>query len=184
MAGCRGETLVEREEGSPEALGERDIRRVVRREILPERPDSKKQDIVLVAYEIKFSESVEREKCPFGAEGTDRDISAKCLRDFEVEKVRHMEGVPGRMDSLGDFSSRFRGEQQLEDRRSVENDQRLSRSARMTSAGDRSSRAGGSFESLSRISSRVGCASSFPISRSTYSDMDMPARAERAFSRR
>jgi len=85
MTGCGGETLVEREKGGFEAFGERDISGVVCREILTERPDSQEQDIVLMSHEAKVSEVLERHERPFGADGADRDISAKSLQDFEVQ---------------------------------------------------------------------------------------------------
>lgn len=91
MTKCGREALVEREEGGFEALGERDISRVVCREILSERPDSQEQDVVLMAHQAKVSEVLERQARSFGAEGAGRDISAKGLQDFEVQEVRHVE---------------------------------------------------------------------------------------------
>jgi hypothetical protein len=91
MTGCGGETLIEREEGGFEALGERHVSSVVCREVFPESPDSQEQDVVLMAHEAKVSEVVERQARTLGAEGAGRDISAKGLHDFEVQEVRHVE---------------------------------------------------------------------------------------------
>ncbi len=60
---------------------------------------------MLVAHEAKVSEVLERHERSLGAEGADCDVSAKSLQDFEVQEVRHVEGKPGRANSLGDFSS-------------------------------------------------------------------------------
>lgn len=95
MKGRRGEALVKREQGSFEDLGERDVGRVVCGEILAERPDSREQDVVLMAHEAKVSEVRQRHARPLGAEGADRDVPAKGLQDLEVQEVRHVEREPG-----------------------------------------------------------------------------------------
>ena len=77
-------------------------------------------------------------RCQF----TTRYVTTQDLCYLQIEQMRGMQRLTGFQESHLNVGRRGRFQQQLKDRRSVHNDQRLSRSSRIIWAGETSRRAG------------------------------------------
>ena len=137
-----------------------------------------------VAIYVELTKLLERETTPISVDGPEKDVTPENLSDFEVEQVRRVQRDLWRGDAGGNLLPGAGVEQELENRRSIDDDQRRSRSSRSRSAGDGSSSSFGRRASLASSCCRVGRSSERWSSRRMNSDIDMPARAARALTRR
>ena len=104
------------------------------------------------------------------------------LRYFDVDEVRCVHPLRRPQCTCRDTLRSLRLQYQLHGRRGVQHDQRASRSARSTWAGDSFPRYGSRCLRRSTISSGVGCSAILRASRIRKSDRDNPAIAARAFN--
>jgi hypothetical protein len=92
-------------------------------------------------------------------------VPPKGLGDLDVRQMWHVKPQSGFGDTHRDRASGRRVEQELDQRRRVEDDHHASRSARITSAALRLKWRTGRARSRSSTSWRVGRSSAFPTSR-------------------
>ena len=135
MAGGCGHASVARHQRRVERLGERNIGGVIGRQIVPQLPNSRQQEIVRVAAQREIRKVVEREAAAFAVDLAVRSIASDHLCDFDIEQVRRVKRLTG-AEQPGFDRVRVRGSQEnLEQRRGVDDDHARSRSARTASAG-------------------------------------------------
>lgn len=118
-----------------ERFGERHVHRVVRAEILAQRPDSIEERFVRMALEVQRVQILESRDCRGRLKGTGSGISSQRLRDLDVREVRDMETNGRIANPRRDDVPDGRMQQQFDERGCVKDDHRASRSARITSAG-------------------------------------------------
>ena len=119
-----------------------------------------------IARKWKINEIAERFGAPFGGDDGRAHVSTQNLRDFEVDKMRSMQRLVGCKDGAVHTASRGGLEENLENRRSVDDDQRRFLSARTAAAGAGYGRTGWRLESRFRISFTVGRSRAWRSSRS------------------
>ncbi len=88
-----------------------------------------------VAGEREIGQVLECLQASVGFEIPGQRITAEDLRHLDVKKVRDVQCLAGSKETLADPGSGRRPEQDLEDRRSVDNDHRPSRSTLTALAG-------------------------------------------------
>lgn len=88
-------------------------------------------------------------------------MAAYALYEFQVQQMGRVPCFALCEKPVQQRNRRSRGKQRFQQSGSVQNDQRLSRSARIASSCDSESVTGGKLASLSRISSIVGISATF-----------------------
>lgn len=140
-----------------EQLGQRDVGRVVGRQVAAQRPDAGQQQLMRVPLERQVGEVLQRLARAFGGKRTLRDETAQHLSDLEVQQVgRVQRGVRRRQQTVDQPFAHRRPQQHLESRRRVEHDHRPSRSVATAEAIGSPGSAGWRRRSRSSISSRGG----------------------------
>ena len=119
-----------------------------------------------ITSEGKIDEICERFGTSISGQDGCADVAAQNLRDFQVDQMRSMQGLVGGKDEAVHAPSRRRLEENLENRGSVNDNQRLFLSARTAAAGAGRGRTGWRLASRLRISSRVGRSRAWRNSRS------------------
>jgi hypothetical protein len=133
----------ERECGVPshergaERLRESDVGRIVGSDVAAQLPDPGQQDVMGIARQRQVRQVHEGLPPAAGLELSGQGITAEDLRDFEIENVRRMEALSGLEKPFGNARRGRCVEQDLQDRRGVDDDQRASRSALTAFAGAR-----------------------------------------------
>ena len=130
------ESPVGGEEWRVEDFGQRDIDAVVSTQAPSELPNARKEDLVVVTGDIQIEGVLQRVGCDRLIDGPEISDAPQCVCDLNRQKVRCVERLFRRSDPGGNSLATVCVEDELDDRRSVEDDQRPSRSARMMSAGD------------------------------------------------
>lgn len=156
MAGGRGQAPFARDKHGVEPFGESDIRGVIGREIVPQLPNARQQNVMGITLERQIGEIGESglARCRIDIAG--RDIAADHLGNFDVEQMGSVQALSRIEETCFDGFCSCSAQQRLEHRRGVDDDQRLSRSARTASAGESESLAFGRFAKRSRNSSKLG----------------------------
>ncbi len=131
----RRKSFVAGEQRRVERFGERDIDGIVGREIVPQLPDARQKEIVWIALHRKVGEIMQRRTAALVADLAIRRISADDLRDLDVEQMRRMQRLPLFEEPPLDCFCRGGTKERFEQGRSVDDDHRLSRSARTARAG-------------------------------------------------
>lgn len=156
MSGNGHQPGVGGDEGCVESLGERHVERVVRGEVMAQRPDPIEEDGVVVTDQPEGPVVVESLRGPLGIDRSGRLEAAKHLGHLRIQEVWSMGDLPLGQGDFGHALVRGAPKEELDGRRCVENDQRADLSARTASADaspsvtlDRRSR-------RARISSGVG----------------------------
>jgi len=175
---------VSREEWGLQRLRKSEIGGIISRQAVAHLPHAVEQDEMRITGKWKIDEIAESFGTPFSGDDGAAHVSPQDLRDFDVDKVRSMQRLIGGEDEWVDTPSCGRLQQNFKKRGSIDNDQRLFLSARTSAAGAGRGRTERRFESRFRISSRVGRSTAWRISRSRYSERDMPSSAARALSSR
>ncbi len=114
-----------------------------------------------MAVDDQRSEIIERLLRARHAQVVELDEAAQSLRDLHVEQMRCMQPLVGRQCPHRDAFRPTGSKQQLEQGGGIDDDQRVSRSARTTSVGDVLPRYCSRCRKRSRISSGVGCSAIF-----------------------
>ena len=135
-----------------------------------------------VARNRKIGEILERLHAALRGEQAREGIPPQHLHDLDVEQMRCVQRLALGKQSFRETCCRRGTEQYLDQRGSVDDDQCLSRSARTAFAGDGVGRTDERRTRRARNSAIVGRSAMSRISRTRYSDSDMPAKAARAFS--
>ena len=119
-----------------------------------------------IAGEWKVNEIGESFGAAFSGDNGRAHVAVQDPRDFQVDKMRSMQRLIGGKDEAVHAPSGRRLEENLKNRGSVDDDQRLFLSARTAAAGAGCGRTGWRLESRFRISSRVGRSRAWRSSRS------------------
>lgn len=153
---CRGEALVEREQGSAEPFGESDVDGVVRGAIAAQLPDSREQRAVVVSLDVEVHERMQRLACALRGDEVSALRATQDLSHLHVEQVGRVQALAGIGDLGRDTLAGRAPEQKLDHCRCVEDDHRLSRSARRRAAALGFNVTGVLFARRPSNSSRVG----------------------------
>ena len=97
MAGGSGETFVTGEQRGVEHFGQGDVHGVIGREMVPQIPDARQQDIVRIPVQRKVCEVSESHAAALGINLAVCGITANHLRNFDVEQMRRVQR-PGRIE--------------------------------------------------------------------------------------
>jgi len=135
VSGGRCQGGIPSHEGDGEGLGKGDIRGIIGGEIVPELPDSRKEDVMGIAGEREVHQVFERLQAPLPIKIPSRRVPAKHLHDLQVEEVRRVQSLPCREQAVGDPRPYPSVEEDLENGRGIDHDQRRSRSARTAREG-------------------------------------------------
>ena len=155
MPGRPPESGVAREQGHTEPLGERDIRRVIRRERASKLPDAAGEGVVGVTRHGQVGEK------PDGGVGSRRRKNpsalepAKRLEDLEVQEMRSVKGRASRKEAREQVGGAGGIEQDVDDDGRVDDDQSRPRRLRISAAPPRNLTEVSPSSRL-RISSGVG----------------------------
>ncbi len=117
-----------------------------------------------------------------GIQRAHESIPAQHVNRFDVEKMGGVQCISEREQTRFDDWGGLRAHYDIEDRRGIDHDQRLSLSSLRISTIDKDESKGSRVAKRARISSRVGFSAEFLISPRTYSDKDFPASAARDLS--
>src|SRR6202166_2535271 len=180
---CPEEARVPGDERRIEERGQCHVGGVVGRQVRSQSPDSRQQQIVGVTLDRKGPEKRQGLLCPARIELATGDEAAQHLGHLDVQQMRRMEGGGGRrQQAFREGRAGRRVQEHLDGGRGIQHDHRPSRSAATASAiVSRGSKAG-RLRSRASSSSRVGRSIDLSISRSRYSDNDIPASAALALT--
>ena len=144
------------QERSIERFCKRDIGRVIGSQRLAQLPHSAKQPAMRVPFDEQLVEVVEHLPGALRIHDFESNEPTQGLGDLDVEQMGSVKALAGIKRPCADAFSARGPEQQLEQRRSVDDDQRLSRSDRTIAVGDTLPLYEARSRSRSRISSGVG----------------------------
>lgn len=102
MATCPPQARVEGQQGDTEGLGQRNVRRVVRRQVTPQLPDSRQQIGMGMPADGKVHEVVEGTGGAVAGEAADPDEPSENLCDFQVNQMRRLQRFPGIEKAVGE----------------------------------------------------------------------------------
>lgn len=151
-----GEPAVAGDERRIERFSEGDIDGIVSRHICPQFPRAGQKNVVGVPAQRKQEPIVEGRPAPLRVDLAGCCIPAEHLRYLDVDQVWCMKCLSGLKEPRFDCGSRRRLQQNFEDRRSIDDDHRLSRSARTAFAGATLGLAAARLDKTARNSSMVG----------------------------
>jgi len=139
---------------------------VVCRQIVAHLPDAVEQNEMWIASEREIEEIGESRGAPFSGDDGGAHVAAENLGDFQVNEMGSMQRLIGGENDAVYRPSCRRLQENLKNRGSVNNDQRLFLSARTAAAGAGWGCTGSRRERRLRISSRVGRSRAWRSSRS------------------
>lgn len=160
-----GQTNVAGQQRSVQHFRKRNVGRIIGAQILPELPNPIQERLVCMALHAEAAKIIKRCRRSRGVKLPFSLVAPKRLYNLHIKKVRGVQsqcriGNPSRNGVSGRSV-----EQKLHDGRSVNNDHRESRSARITSAALRFKCLRGRARKRSITSWRVGQSSALPTSR-------------------
>ena len=94
MAGRSGKAPITREQRRIERFGKGHIDGIVSREIVPQIPDPGQKEIVRISAQGKIHKVGECRPPAFAIDLAIRCIAPDHLRDFDIEQMRHVQGLP------------------------------------------------------------------------------------------
>jgi len=121
---------------SVQGLRKRDIHGIVSGQVSSEVPDARHQEVVRIPGEREAREVIERRTAAPSLHFTGERVAAQNLRYFHVHQVRHMQGFLGLQQAFFQRDTGRHSQEDFQDYGRVENDHRLSRSARTARTGD------------------------------------------------
>lgn len=127
---------IAREHRRVECFGERDVRTVVGCQGFAQCPDARQQLSMRVPLNDEPRKVIERLLSADYRDGLELHQAAQRLRDFYVDQMGSLKSFAGGQCSRGDAFRPIGSQKELEERGGVNDDQRLSRSARTMSVGD------------------------------------------------
>ncbi len=133
---------------------------------MPHFPNAFEQDEMWIAGEWKIGEIDKSFGAPLSGDDGRAYVAAQNLCDFQVDEMRGVQRLVGGKDEAAHTRSCGRLEEDLKNRGSIDDDQRLFLSARTAAAGAGRGRTGWRLASRFRISSRVGRSRAWRSSRS------------------
>jgi len=136
MARRSCEASVARQKRRIQRLGKRDVDGIVGREIVPQVPYPRQKDAVGISPKGKVEEVVQRRAAPLRIDFAGGGVPSNDLGDLDIDEVGRMQRVPRAEEPPLRRLRRRRAQENLEQSRSVDDDQRRSRSARIAWAGD------------------------------------------------
>jgi hypothetical protein len=164
--GGSGKSTVARQELRIEHFGERYVHGVVGTQVVSKFPHTIQKGLMRVALQIQGAKVLKRHGRGRRVELAVLSETPESLSDLDIREVRHVQ-PEGWIGNPRSHCLPCRGvEQQLHQSRRIENDHRVPRSARITSAALRLRCLTGRARSLSSTSWRVGWSKDFLISRS------------------
>src|SRR5690348_9893837 len=135
MAGGGGKAAVAGHQWRLERLGQRNIGSVIGRQVVPQLPYARQQEIMRISPRGKVGQIRQGYAATLALDFSSRSVTADDLRNFDIEQVRRVERLAGREQPVFN-GPRGRGlEKRFDQRRRVDNDHVRSRSARTASAG-------------------------------------------------
>jgi len=96
-----GEPLVAREQSCIQRFREGNIDAVIGGEIAPQIPDPRQKEMMRIPANRKVSEIGKCRTAALLVDFTDRGVTAKDLRNFDIKQVRRVQGLPRLMEQLG-----------------------------------------------------------------------------------
>jgi hypothetical protein len=126
---------VSRNEWGIQRFSKGQISGVISRQTVPHLPDTSEQNEMRIAGEWKVDEIGESFGAPFSGDDGRAHVTAQDLRDFQIDQMRSMQRLVGGEDEAVHTPSGGRLEENLKNRGSVDDDQRLFLSARTAAAG-------------------------------------------------
>jgi len=139
-----------------QSFSERNIRRVIGRQIRPELPDSGQEWRVRVTDQRKARKVFESGLAASGIELLSQAVTSYPLRNFNVDEMGDVQRLPVCKQPRTDTPCRWSYYQNLQHGRGINNDHRRSRSARITFAGETRGWNGWRLASRSRSSASEG----------------------------
>jgi hypothetical protein len=124
-----GERRITGQQGCPKCFGERDVSDVISGDIVTKFPDPRQKKIMRVTGQRKIDKILKRLKPSSGIKLTGSRVSAKNLRDFDIEEVGCVKGFVGIEKPFGYPNSGTSIQQHLNHDRGIDNDHLPSRSA-------------------------------------------------------
>lgn len=161
---CEG--AVSCDEWGIQRFSEGEIGRVIGRDTVPHFRNAREKDVMRISGEGKICEIRKSFRASFGGNDGRADIAAQNLSDFEIHEVRSMQSLIRSEYELIHPASRGRLQENLKNRGSIDDNQRLFLSERTADAGAGCARTGRRLASRVRISSSVGRSSAWRSSRS------------------
>ena len=125
-----GEPLVARKQWCVERFGKGDINGVVGREIVPQIPDTRQQEIMRVSAEGKVSEVGKSRAAALVVDLALCRVPADDLRDFDIEQMRRMQRLSRFEQPFFHHPCRRCTKERFEQGRGIDDDHWRSRSAR------------------------------------------------------
>lgn len=119
-----------------ERLGERNVRAVVGCQGFPQFPNARQQLSMRMSLNEKSRKVIERLLGADCCDGLELYETSQGLHDFYVNQMGSLQSFTGCQGPSGDAFRPLSSQKELEDRGSINDDQRLSRSARTISVGD------------------------------------------------
>jgi hypothetical protein len=135
VALCFCQRAVPRDQWSIERFRKGQVSGVVGCQSMLHLPDACEQDQMRIACQRKINEIGESFAGPLSGDDCGTHVAPQYLRDFEIDEMRGMERLVWGEDQSAYGWSRGRPEENLENRGSVDNDQRPCLSARTAAAG-------------------------------------------------
>src|ERR1700730_7019331 len=182
MTGRPGEPPVAGDQRHSERLGKRNVDRIISREVVSQVPDARQQETVRMPGQRKSRKNRKSRAAAFAVNLAADRIAPDGVRDLYIDQMRGMQRLAIPEQPAFDVACRRGLEENLDEGRGVNDDHSRSQSPPMTSAGDGERVTGGSLCRRARSSSTVGRSALWRISRSRYSESDMPASAARDLS--
>ena len=164
MTGGCGEAPVARQQGGVKRLSQRHIDGVIGRQIVPQVPHARQQEIVRISPQGEVGEVGQRETAACAVDFAVRGVAPDDLSHFDIEQMRRMQRLPRGEKPILDGFSRRRAEQGFKQGRGVDDNHRPSRSARTMSAGGTEGVISDRLRKRARISSSVGRSVTWRIS--------------------
>lgn len=130
------EFRIARKQWRVERFGERNVGAVVSGQRFAQLPDARQELPMSVALQDEASKIIQRLLCPSWRDVFELDQPAQGLRDLDVEQMRSVESLMGRKGPSPDVFRPVGAQKQIKDRGGIDDDQRLSRSARTIWVGD------------------------------------------------
>ena len=124
------------EQGRVEGFGEGNVDGVVGRQVFTQRPDAIEKRFVAVTLQIEVSKIVEQLCSTPGVDLSAAHESPRDLCNLEIREMRDVKAHFGVIEPIGNRVPQLGREQELDQRRGVDDDQRESRSALTKSAAD------------------------------------------------
>ena len=164
MTGGCGQTSIARQQWCVEHLGQRDIGGIIGRQIVPQIPNARQEEIVRISMQGKVGQVGEGQTAALAADFAVREIASDHLRNFHIKQVRRVERLPGGKQPIFHGFRCWRAEEGFKQSRSVDDDHPRSRSARTASAGGTEGAISVRLRKRARNSSIVGRSATCRIS--------------------